>query len=425
MSLLGALRKPRFLFIDSRNLLEWQPLGQDADVLGIPFPDEGPLLHEIEAGRTADLEQCFQIAREWMGKADYIVGECSGAFLWHAIFRLAGDKTPFIIIPRFNHCHPLHAYALLLSSRLRHSWDTLFAGCGSAAAAFARFGFTCIPSYLPGLDLSTFRPLPEDKREIRASLGLPPGQDILLYTGRAADDKNLIELLEIFESVRRFRTAELVICYHFCREGYLEECRQRAGAIGGVRFIERPPVETLVRFYNAADLFVSAAVSPYETFGRSPVEAMACGVPPVVSEYNGFRETVTSETGYLVPTLGGRPGKRPDISGFAQSILAALADRRTLEERGRNGTRHAQRFEIARTLQALLEHLEPGLPPAWTPAAELSTHDCPVEIQRLFPSIEGMPLDQLVREFISMGRPPKLPSREASENFSCLWFSSF
>jgi glycosyltransferase involved in cell wall biosynthesis len=394
-------------------------------VFGISPPDEGLLLQEIVTGRPADPERCFQIARERISKADYIVGECTEAFLWHAVFRLAGDATPFIIIPRFNHCHPLHAYALLLSSRLRHPQDVLFTGCGSAAAAFGGFGFTCVPSYLPGLDLSTFRPLPKEKCEIRASLGLPQDRDVLLYTGRAADDKNLIELLEIVQNVRNVRPVELVICYHFSREEYVEECQRRAEAMGGVRFVQRPPVETLVRYYNAADLFVSAAVSRYETFGRSPVEAMACGVPPVVSDYNGFRETVTPETGYLVPTHGSCTEKKPDLDGFTQTLLAALADRRGLEERGRRGIRRAPQFEIARTLQALLERLEPRSPAAWTPADELSTKDCPVEIQQLFPSIEGKSLNDLVRGLIRTGQTPALPSREATEKFAAFWFSSF
>ena len=55
--------------------------------------------------------------------------------------------------------------------------------------------------------------------------------------------------------------------------------------------------------YAAADVFVSPIDNVQETFGLTPVEAMACGVPQVVSDWNGYRHTVThEETGFLVPT---------------------------------------------------------------------------------------------------------------------------
>src|SRR5207244_1790203 len=41
-----------------------------------------------------------------------------------------------------------------------------------------------------------------------------------------------------------------------------------------------------------------------ETFGLTPIEAMACGVPQVVSDWDGYRDTVLDGvTGYLVPTV--------------------------------------------------------------------------------------------------------------------------
>ena len=40
-----------------------------------------------------------------------------------------------------------------------------------------------------------------------------------------------------------------------------------------------------------------------ETFGLTPIEAMACGVPQVVADWDGYRETVVEgETGFRVPT---------------------------------------------------------------------------------------------------------------------------
>jgi glycosyltransferase involved in cell wall biosynthesis len=417
--------RPKFLFIDSRNLAEWAPLLSHAEISALPLPDQRYLLHQIAPGAGVDPEICFDLARRHAGGFDYVLGECTGAFLWHSIFRLAGDRTPFVIIPRYNHFLPPHAYALLLSSQLRRSADRLFTGCGAAGRSFARFGFQCEPTYLPGLDLTSFTDLSDSKADLRASLGLPRDRDILLYTGRVADDKNILALLEIFEQVKRSRPAELVICYHFCREGYLDACGQRAEAVGNVRIVHQPPLETLVRYYNAADLFVSAAVSIFETFGRSPVEAMACGTPSVVAEYDGFRETVTPATGFLVPTLSDGGEKRPDVSGFVETVLAALADRPALREMARHGVARAREFEIGTTLRALLASLParpeeaPRLPEAF------SFQGYPPEVHDLWPALEGEPIARLVADFVASGALPAKPSKAATQGFYRLWFAEF
>jgi len=55
--------------------------------------------------------------------------------------------------------------------------------------------------------------------------------------------------------------------------------------------------------WHAADVFTSLADSIQETFGLVILEAMACGLPVVASDWDGYRDLVVpGETGLLVPT---------------------------------------------------------------------------------------------------------------------------
>ncbi len=58
----------------------------------------------------------------------------------------------------------------------------------------------------------------------------------------------------------------------------------------------------------AADIFVSLSDNPQETFGITPLEAMAAGLPCIVSDWDGYRDTVIQPgesepaTGFRIPT---------------------------------------------------------------------------------------------------------------------------
>lgn len=431
-SAIGARPRPSFLFLEPNAFPRWVFPPASADSTPFAPPHEDYLFRQRQRGQV-DPALCLEIARAHSGRFDYIMGESWAGFLWHALFRLAGDQTPFLLVPRINQVAPTMCYALLLSSQLRGPRDIIFAGCRAARRAFGKFGFHCEPRYLPsydlpGIDLKLFRLLP-DRAGVRAELGLPADRDVLLYTGRVDRDKHLLELFDIFSVVRTEWPVELVVCFHFRGEPYLARCRERAEAIGNIRFVEWPDPETLVRYYNAADLFVSAGVSVCETFGRSPVEAMACGTPSVVSAYNGFRDTITPSTGFLVPTLR-KDGKgwpqRPDIAGFAVTILEALSDREGLREKSRVGLNRARRWERAAILNHVLKLLARHPGTGEVPRRDrLSLEGYPPEVVALWGCLEGRPLADLVADFAATGELPCEPSKEAVVAFYESWFAEY
>src|SRR5271166_6490558 len=61
--------------------------------------------------------------------------------------------------------------------------------------------------------------------------------------------------------------------------------------------------------WASADLFISMSDNIQETFGLTPIEAMAAGLPVVVSDWDGYKETVRDGVdGFRIPSWTAPPG---------------------------------------------------------------------------------------------------------------------
>lgn len=65
---------------------------------------------------------------------------------------------------------------------------------------------------------------------------------------------------------------------------------------------------------SGGDIFVFPVDNLQETFGLAPIEAMAAGLPVIVSDWDGMKDTVTPDAGFRVPTELPRPGLSTYIS---------------------------------------------------------------------------------------------------------------
>jgi alpha-maltose-1-phosphate synthase len=120
--------------------------------------------------------------------------------------------------------------------------------------------------------------------------------------------------------------------------------------------------------WAAADIFISLSDNIQESFGLTPIEAMAAGLPCVVSDWDGCRETVRDGIdGFTIATAAPPPGAGEELgflygSGFANhpvftgaasqstainpgacaEALALLINEAELRQRmGQSGQRHA------------------------------------------------------------------------------------
>ena len=74
-------------------------------------------------------------------------------------------------------------------------------------------------------------------------------------------------------------------------------------------------IDIKLNSYSAADIFCSFSDNIQETFGITPIEAMASGLPVVVSDWDGYKDTVRNGIdGFLIPTLIPPAGSGHDLA---------------------------------------------------------------------------------------------------------------
>lgn len=112
--------------------------------------------------------------------------------------------------------------------------------------------------------------------------------------------------------------------------------------------------EALLRLYQSATVLVQPSLT--EGFGMPVAEAMAAGLPVVVSDGGALPE-VAAGAGRIVPLRNHRGGQ-PDLDdarAFGQAVAEVLADAAARAEMARRGVEQAARFRPAAVLPLLLE----------------------------------------------------------------------
>jgi glycosyltransferase involved in cell wall biosynthesis len=184
-------------------------------------------------------------------------------------------------------------------------------------------GLSCpvrMPLIPMAVDCEQFKPRRDGSRE---AFGFAAEEVVILFIGRfemfgKADFGPLI--LACSRLKRRGRRVRLVLA-GADHGNIADEIRQFAAGLECSDMVvvhPSPTQDEKLKLLNAADIFVSPGDGVPESFGLAPIEAMASGLPCVVADWNGYRETVThGDNGYLVPTSWTELG--PCIGAFGSN----------------------------------------------------------------------------------------------------------
>lgn len=236
---------------------------------------------------------------------------------------------------------PVHPWDALIctSPAVREGLGRMFAGWGEHLAA--RTGgrpppHPALPVIPLGVDAAAMAALadrPAARARARAGLGLGDDDVLVLWVGRLSYFEKAFPQ-PMFEAVQRAKTATgarvaFVMAGWFPERGdrdrYEAAARARAPDVE-VTFADGNDPARVGELWAAADIFLSLVDNIQETFGITPLEAMAAGLPVVASDWDGYRFTVRDgHEGFLVPTLLGPADGGLGARVSEQHLLGAVS----------------------------------------------------------------------------------------------------
>jgi glycosyltransferase involved in cell wall biosynthesis len=169
-----------------------------------------------------------------------------------------------------------------------------------------------------GVELDT---IPEfrDKSYVRAALGLEDASHVIIDVGTIKPVKGFDDLIRAAALVcRKYPKALFVIVGRIVADGYIGELQSLIESLGLTKNIRFPGhFENVFPWLQASDVFCH--VSRSDGLSNAVLEAMACGLPCVVSRVGGNPEVVADgRSGYVVPA------ERPEAA--ADRILSLLGN---------------------------------------------------------------------------------------------------
>lgn len=257
----------------------------------------------------------------------FMPGPALAPFAWRR--RNAGDTAYALtgITHTMSTARALQAVRELLVAPLR-PWDALI--CTSTAIRdlverclrdhakylAERFGpgapvpRPMLPVIPLGVNPETLRAAPDRRAAFRAQHGIADREVAVLYLGRLAAHAKA-HPIPMFRALglAAARTSTPLVCvlagwFHddVSKAAFLETAQALAPTVRLVH-VDARVSETKRDALAASDVFLSLVDNVQESFGLTPIEAMAAGLPCVVSDWDGYKDTVIQDqTGFRVPT---------------------------------------------------------------------------------------------------------------------------
>jgi len=171
-----------------------------------------------------------------------------------------------------------------------------------------------------GVETEAFAPRPSDRERWRQALDIPQDGVAALYVGRFSRREKMNPALM---AIALERAAQASPPLYWINAGWAEtpedaeawEAVRRLCPSVGYRILDGRLPDVRTSIWAAADFFLSFSDNIQETFGLTPVEAMAAALPCVITDWDGYRDTVRhGEDGFRIPTTAPPPTSGRDLA---------------------------------------------------------------------------------------------------------------
>lgn len=162
----------------------------------------------------------------------------------------------------------------------------------------------------------------DDRNAARQALGIDADTLAVLFLGRLSFHAKA-HPLALYQALAKAARASgkktvLIECGRHASEQIRAAFEQAASLVCPALRVIRLDSESADKrrtAWAAADVFSSLSDNIQESFGLTPLEAMAAGLPVVVSDWDGYRDTVRDGVdGFRIPTLMPAPGLGGDLA---------------------------------------------------------------------------------------------------------------
>jgi len=176
-----------------------------------------------------------------------------------------------------------------------------------------------------GVDCAAHEPDPALGQALRDRIGAAPGDLVAVSIARLTPDEKFDPLplflaMELAAAELRADPGarlHLVLCGKFS-EAHWEATFAKAAArlmpSCGYHVLDGADANERKATLSGGDVFVFPIDNLQETFGLAPIEAMAAGLPVIVSDWDGMKDTVTTDVGFRIPTELPRAGLSTYVS---------------------------------------------------------------------------------------------------------------
>jgi len=184
------------------------------------------------------------------------------------------------------------------------------------------FNAISLPVIPLGVDAPAFTRTEIEIQTARKTLGLSPDEVVFLFAGRMSfhAKANPVTFYQAIEAACA-RSEKRLVCVEAgvypnpsTAEAYAK-ARQLLAPSARFIQVDGQNEDDYLQAWKAADVFVSLSDNIQETFGLTPLEAMAAGLPVIVSDWDGYKDTVRDGVdGYRIPVTLPGPGSGEVLS---------------------------------------------------------------------------------------------------------------